>query len=62
MGLIPLGIFCEDAIKGQYYHVGKYDNQYMRWTTLGQERGQAVSEFTNTCHTLHTKMGIKDTA
>jgi hypothetical protein len=32
----------------------------MRWTTLRQERGQAVSDFTNTFHTLHTKMGIKD--
>jgi hypothetical protein len=25
-----------------------------------QERGQAVPEFTNTFHTLHTKLGIKD--
>ena len=25
-----------------------------------QERGQAVSEFTNTFHTLRTKLGIKD--
>jgi hypothetical protein len=32
----------------------------MRWTTLRQERGQAVSEFTNTFHTLCTKLGIKD--
>jgi hypothetical protein len=32
----------------------------MRWTTLWQERGQAVPEFTNTFHTLHTKLGIKD--
>jgi len=32
----------------------------MRWTTLWQERGQVVSEFTNTFHTLHTKLGIKD--
>ena len=32
----------------------------MRWTTLRQERGQAVSEFTNTFHTLRTKLGIKD--
>jgi hypothetical protein len=27
---------------------------------LRQERGQTVLEFTNTFHTLHTKMGIKD--
>ena len=33
----------------------------MRWTTLRQEiRGQAIPEFTNTFHTLHTKLGIKD--
>ena len=25
-----------------------------------QERGQAVMEFTNTFHTLRTKLGIKD--
>jgi hypothetical protein len=35
-------------------------SQYMRWTTLWKERGQAVSQFTNTFHTLCTKMGIKD--
>ena len=27
-----------DAVKEQYYPVGKYDDQYMRWTTLQQER------------------------
>ena len=32
----------------------------MRWTTLRQERGQAVLDFTNTFHALHTKLGIKD--
>jgi hypothetical protein len=32
----------------------------VRWTTLRQERGQAVPDFTNTLHTLCTKMGIKD--
>jgi hypothetical protein len=49
-----------DAVKEQYYPVGNYDDQYMRWTTLHQERGQTVSEFTNTFHTLRTKLGIKD--
>jgi hypothetical protein len=52
--------FFVDAIKEQYYPVGNYEDQYMRWTTLWQERGQAVPEFTNTFHTLRTKMGIKD--
>jgi hypothetical protein len=32
----------------------------MRWTTLRKEWGQAVLEFTNTFHTLCTKLGIKD--
>jgi hypothetical protein len=32
----------------------------MIWNTLRQERGQVVPEFTNTFHTLHTKLGIKD--
>jgi hypothetical protein len=49
-----------DVVKEQYYLVGNYDNQYMRWTTLCQERNQIVLEFKNTFHTLCTKMGIKD--
>jgi hypothetical protein len=48
-----------DALKEQYYPVGSYDDQYTRWITLCQERGQMVSEFTNTFHTLRTKLGIK---
>jgi hypothetical protein len=54
-----LGFFCGCG-KGTYYPVGNYEDQYMRWTTLQQERGQAVPDFTNTFHTLHTKLGIKD--
>jgi hypothetical protein len=49
-----------DAIKEQYYLVGSYDDLYTKWTTLWQERDHAVPEFTNIFHTLHTKMGIKD--
>jgi hypothetical protein len=56
----PTWDFFMDVVKEQYYPVGNYEDQYMRWTTLRQERGQAVSEFTNTFHTLCTKMGIKD--
>jgi hypothetical protein len=33
---------------------------YTKWTTLQQERDQAVPDFTNIFHTLRTKMGIKD--
>jgi hypothetical protein len=32
----------------------------MRWTTLQQERGQEVPDFTSTFHTLRTNLGIKD--
>jgi hypothetical protein len=49
-----------DVIKEQYYAVGIYDGLYTKWTTLWQERDQAVLEFTNIFHTLRTKMGIKD--
>jgi hypothetical protein len=52
--------FFVDAINEQYYPVSNYEDQYMRWTTLRQERSQAVPEFTNTFHTLCTKLGIKD--
>jgi hypothetical protein len=36
-----------------------YDDLYTKWTTLRQERDQAVPEFTNIFHTLRTKLGIK---
>jgi hypothetical protein len=49
-----------DAIKEQYYPVGKYDDLYTKWTTLRQERDQVVLDFTNIFHTLRTKLIIKD--
>jgi hypothetical protein len=49
-----------DPIKEQYYPVGSYDNLYTKWTTLRQERDQAVLDFTNIFHILRTKLGIKD--
>jgi hypothetical protein len=33
---------------------------YTKWTTLQQERNQAVPDFTNIFYTLRTKLGIKD--
>jgi hypothetical protein len=48
-----------DAIKEQHYPIGIYDYLYTKWTTLGQERDQAMPNFTNIFHTLCTKMGIK---
>jgi hypothetical protein len=58
-GQAHLGFFV-DAVKEQYYPVDNYEDQYMRWTTLRQEKSQTVPEFSNIFHTLHTKMGIKD--
>jgi hypothetical protein len=49
-----------DVIKEQYYPVRSYDDLYTKWTTLRQERDQAVPDFTNIFHTLRTKLGIKD--
>ena len=53
-------VFFVDVVKEQYYPVYNYEDQYMRWTKLRQERVQVVLEFTNTFHTLRTKLGIKD--
>jgi len=35
----PTWDFFMDAVKEQYYPIGNYEDQYMRWTTLRQERG-----------------------
>jgi hypothetical protein len=59
-GVEPTWDFFMDAVKEQYYPVENYDDQYMRWTTLASKGDQTVSEFTNTFHTLRTKLGIKD--
>jgi hypothetical protein len=56
----PTWVDFVDALKEKYYPVGNYDDQYMRWTTLHQERDQMVLEYTNIFHTLHTNLGIKD--
>eukprot|EP00253_Pinus_taeda_P017352 PITA_17352 len=50
----------QDAIKDQYYPVGSYENECIKWTTLWQGRDQDVTEFTNRFHTLRTNLGIKD--
>jgi hypothetical protein len=41
-----------DSLKEDFYPVGSYDDQYMRWMTLCQERDQTVPEYTNIFHTL----------
>jgi hypothetical protein len=59
-GAEPTLDFFMDVVKEQYWPIGNYDDQYMVWTMLCQERVQAVSKFTNTFHTLQTKLGIKE--
>jgi hypothetical protein len=48
-----------DAMKEQYYPVRSYDDLSTKWTRLWQERDQAVLDFTNIFHSLHTKLGTK---
>ena len=40
--------------------MGSYEDKYIQWTTLQQQRDQDVHELTNLFHTLCTKLGIKD--
>jgi hypothetical protein len=40
--------------------VGSYEDKYIQWTTLWQQRDQDVHEMANLFHTLRTKLGIKD--
>ena len=40
--------------------MGRYEEKYIQWTMLQQQRDQDVHELTNLFHTLCTKLGIKD--
>ena len=39
--------------------MGSYEEKYIQWTMLRQQRDQDVHELTNLFHTLHKKFGIK---
>ena len=39
--------------------MGSYEEKYIQWATLWQQRFQDVHELTNLFHILHTKLGIK---
>jgi hypothetical protein len=56
----PTWNYFRDAIKEQYYLMWSYEDKYIQWTTLWQQRDQDVHEMMNLFHTLHTKLGIKD--
>ena len=58
--VIPTWNSFQDSIKGQYYPMGSYEEKYIQWTMLRQKRDQDVHELTNLFHSLHTKLGIKD--
>jgi hypothetical protein len=35
---IPKGNYFQDAIKEQYYPMGRYEDKYIQWTTLQKQR------------------------
>jgi hypothetical protein len=43
-GVEPTWDFFVDVVKEQYYHVGNYDDQYMRWTTLFKNTGIPIED------------------
>ena len=44
----------------QYYPMGSYEDKYIQWTTLRQQRDQDVHDLMNLFRTLRTNLGIKD--
>jgi hypothetical protein len=48
------------TLKEDFYLVGNYDDQFMRWKTLRQKCDKTVPKYTNIIHTLHSNLGIKD--
>ena len=40
--------------------MGSYEDKYIQWNMLQQQRDQDLHELTNLFHTLRTKLGIKD--
>ena len=60
LSAVPTWNLFWDDIKEQYYPVGSYEDKYIQWTTLRQQRDQDVHKLANLFHTLRTKLGIKD--
>ena len=40
--------------------MGSYEDKYIQWTMMRQQRDQYVHGLMNLFHTLRTKLGIKD--
>jgi len=55
----PTWNYFQDVVQEQYYPMGRYEDKYIQWTTLRQQRDQGVHELTNLFHTLCTNLGIK---
>jgi hypothetical protein len=50
----PTWVAFVDALKEEFYPVGNYDDQYMRWMTSHQETDQMMLEYTNIFHTFYS--------
>jgi hypothetical protein len=44
-GAEPTWDYFVDEVKEEYYPIDNYENQYMRWTTLRQEKSQTMLKF-----------------
>ena len=53
------GEFVEH-IKQEYYPEDTYEQKYMQWQLLQQNKDQSIQRYTNIFHALSTKLGIKD--
>jgi hypothetical protein len=49
-----------NTLEDEHLHVGNYEEQYTRQIVLHSGKDQLVLEYSNTFHTLHTNMCIKD--
>jgi hypothetical protein len=54
----PLGILSEMPSRNNII-LGSYEEKYIQWTMMWQQRDKDVHELTNLFHTLCTKLGIK---
>jgi hypothetical protein len=49
-----------DAVKEQYYPIGNYEDQYMRWTTLWTREGPSSSRVHQYLPYLAHQAGLKE--
>ena len=51
--IVPTWNFFRDVVKEKYYPVGSYEDKYIQWTMLRQQRDQDVHELTNLLDPAH---------